>query len=618
MTGFGRGPLSQRFSRTAIEAALGDWQPYPTVDDRAAWDGLPGDVREELRVDGDLARTAEWPDLPAHLYRDYSRTANRERYEAPYFARRGQLSALVTAAGVSGEVDDVLLDRLWSVCEETSWCLPAHEPRPLPDPARPVPDLFAAQTAAQVALAMTVLRPALDRLSPTVAPRLAAEVVQRVVAPYLASDEFWWFGLVQPKINNWNPWINSNVLLAGLLCLDDAKRRADLARRVVQSLDAYLACLPADGGCTEGQGYWGVSAAKLLDALTVLRDATGGTLDATDLPEIVGAARYPLAMHVDGRAMVQHADGPARWTQDPELLHRYGTTVGNRDLQHLGLHLRDTTRAEAGEAVEESARGNLWDRLARVFDHDFHTAPVTPAPHVGTTWFPAIAVLSARQRPGSRDGLFLVVKGGHNDEEHNQNDVGSFSVAHRGRPVIVDAGVNTYTGETFGPNRYGIWTMRSDWHNLPRINGVDQAAGRDFRAVDVRVTGVDDPAAAVVTFSAELASAWPHGTGLRSWRRELVLDRAGGTVTLTDTWDAASLSSLEFGLVCAAEPRPGTGARTRAGELLIEHPGLSATVEVQPIPSRDRLEATWGAQLWRLVLTPGTLSAQGSWTIAVS
>lgn len=48
-------------------------------------------------------------------------------------------------------------------------------------------------------------------------------------------------------------------------------------------------------------------------------------------------------------------------------------------------------------------------------------------------------------------GVVFLAKGGHNDEEHNHNDVGSFSIALDGDPLVVDAGVNTHTAQTFGP-----------------------------------------------------------------------------------------------------------------------------------------------------------------------
>ena len=44
-------------------------------------------------------------------------------------------------------------------------------------------------------------------------------------------------------------------------------------------------------------------------------------------------------------------------------------------------------------------------------------------------------------------------------------------------PVLIDAGVGTYTRQTFGDERYTIWTMQSLFHNLPEINGTQQAFG---------------------------------------------------------------------------------------------------------------------------------------------
>ena len=83
----------------------------------------------------------------------------------------------------------------------------------------------------------------------------------------------------------------------------------------------------------------------------------------------------------------------------------------------------------------------------------------------------------ARTAAGTSRGLTLAIKGGHNGEHHNHNDVGSVVVAVDGVPVIVDAGRPTYTAQTFGPDRYAIWTMQSGWHNVPEIRGTAQGQG---------------------------------------------------------------------------------------------------------------------------------------------
>jgi len=91
-------------------------------------------------------------------------------------------------------------------------------------------------------------------------------------------------------------------------------------------------------------------------------------------------------------------------------------------------------------------------------------------------------VLSLRSIQGSSKGLFLGAKGGNNDENHNHNDVGNFVLYLDGEPAIIDVGVATYTNRTFGKDRYKLWYMQSQWHNLPSINGVMQHEGGQYKA----------------------------------------------------------------------------------------------------------------------------------------
>lgn len=605
--GYGQGPLSATYSPEAIAASLRAWSPFPPIDQRDPWLAVPATARDEALARAHAAASAPWPDLPSNLRLGFTRTGDREGYETPYFERRRLLSDLVCGAGLTGEIDDVLLDRLWDLCEESSWCIPAHDPRAWPDPRTPELDLFGAQTGAQVAIALHVLRPALDDVSPDIAMRLAVEVEHRVITPYLTHDDWWWLGIVRTDVNNWNPWINLNALIAGLLTLEDPARRTAVIRRTAQSVDAYLTRMPEDGGCTEGQNYWPVAVAKVGDVIGILQQATGIRMDLEQMPALSASARYPVAMHIDSDRMVQHADGPALMTQDPHVLYRYAQLVDDAQLRRLAVSLRWV------DPSDSPAVGNLWDRFSRLLDQQWHGAEKTPAPFPGVSWFPITQVLTARENPGSADGLFLAVKGGHNDEDHNHNDVGSFSVALHGRPLIVDPGVGTYSAQTFGAGRYDLWTMQSGWHALPIINGVDQAPGAQHQARQVSVDGVQG-SAGEVEFAAELADAWPQDAGVRSWRRRVSLDRVEHTIQVEDAWELTRADSLELALVCALQPHP-EGELTRLGDLRIEHPGLTATVEERPIPAGDRLEAAWGRMLWRVLLRPDEIPEYGSWTV---
>ena len=118
------------------------------------------------------------------------------------------------------------------------------------------------------------------------------------------------------------------------------------------------------------------------------------------------------------------------------------------------------------------------------------------APQPRDVWLPVIEVMAARDQARSARGLYVAAKGGHNNESHNHNDIGEFVVYLDGLPLLIDAGVETYSRKTFSPQRYEIWTMQSAYHSLPTIDGVQQSPGEQFAARDVHYAADDDHAAA--------------------------------------------------------------------------------------------------------------------------
>lgn len=192
-----------------------DWRPYPTLADRAAWEGLPASVREAYLAQGEVLQKEEWPTLLAARYMDFARDGNRSRYEEPCFRRRSMLAGLVVAECMEGRgrfLDD-LVNGIWLICEVSSWCVPAHirvqrAGIGLPDTREPIVDLFAAETSAMLAWADYLLGDRLDGVSPLVRPRIAREIQARILAPYWERDDFGWMGFGGQRVNNWNPWIN--------------------------------------------------------------------------------------------------------------------------------------------------------------------------------------------------------------------------------------------------------------------------------------------------------------------------------------------------------------------------------------------------------------------------
>lgn len=127
---------------------------------------------------------------------------------------------------------------------------------------------------------------------------------------------------------------------------------------------------------------------------------------------------------------------------------------------------------------EHSLLYRVW---AAFFDEEMRGADTGEEEQVPDCWYPSAGLFIARDRR-----FCLAVKAGDNDDSHNHNDVGSFTVYRDGVPMFIDVGVESYTRKTFSPQRYEIWTMQSGYHNLPAFGGVDQKDGKEFGASHVR------------------------------------------------------------------------------------------------------------------------------------
>jgi hypothetical protein len=97
--------------------------------------------------------------------------------------------------------------------------------------------------------------------------------------------------------------------------------------------------------------------------------------------------------------------------------------------------------------------------------------------------FASGGVLIARTAPEARTPFAVVLKGGNNNEPHNHNDVGSFSVVLGREMVICDPGGEVYTKRTFSAHRYDSKVLNSFGHAVPVIAGQLQKAGADARGI---------------------------------------------------------------------------------------------------------------------------------------
>jgi hypothetical protein len=462
-----------------------------------------------------LAQTEPLMDALEHIpfptytqYRFFIRNGGRSSFETPYFARRSRLGAAALRLFL-GQLDlkDIVQDYIWAICEETNWVLPAHENVEI--------DLFSAETGFMLADMLNLLGNVLDA---EVRSRVRLEIERRILDRYLRFCRlYWWY----KGPNNWNGVCNSSVAATFLLLEPEPGRVAHALELALAGLRVFLdTAFEKDGSSTEGVGYWHYGLINFVALAEMLRARTNGAIDLLDSEHMRKIAAYPAKMLLSASRFATFSDCDEVLNFDPGIIVRLMERMGEPSLVNL---LPPPIPAERNWRLAVWLRNILW------WDGQYHE--VDP-PDDACLLLGGVARLVA-QTPGGAL-VVLAIKAGHNAENHNQNDVGSFILHVDGETFLTDPGRGLYTRQYFGPERYQNIFANSYGHSVPRIGGQLQQAGREFcgELSNVELGG------SVKRAEVELARAYAVPE-LASLRRQITLAAEGaraGTVWLQDTF----------------------------------------------------------------------------------
>ena len=515
------------------------------------------------------------PMLLASVYREYVTNGNRSRYQDPYFLRRDMAVAFAVAEAYEnkGRFTEKLMDVVWAIMEESTWIIPAHRycapyvPSAslggvFGDNALHGIDLFSAATAGTLASVYLLCKDKLDAIDPIISEKMEYMLNERAIKNFL-QIEVWWGGAGGERVNNWNPWIVSNILFTAAVMSRDDSIRERVVTKSMRYLDNFLNCYAPDGGCDEGPAYWGAAGAALLDCLELIEDMSGGKITVYDSELVRNIGDYIYKVNISGNRFVNFADCAPKTDPNTGMLIRFGEKTNSPFLVSFGKK-----QAKYGDyffSQSHMYRSLKWLNTPYVKEENCPMPLYTELPDIG--------VMTAREFSDSEVGMFVAAKGGNNGEMHNHNDCGNFMVYYNGKPVIIDTGVGEYTKQTFSSDRYKLWFMQSGYHNLPSFGGVDQQDGRRFAASDI----VFDPVARAIR--SELKNAYPKEAGIESYVRRVSFD---GTVTVEENVVLNEAKEIDFHMMLAREPKILDGGKVELpeGRVLSYDESLAAELEI--------------------------------------
>lgn len=498
-------------------------------------------------------------------YRLFVRSGDRQTYEQPYFLKRSALTALALRMflGESG-LKDTLQDYIWNVCEETTWVLPAHEAWPI--------DLFSAETAYCLAETLHLLG---DQLDAEVRSRVRQEIERRIFDPYL---RFHHLNMWYKRHGNWNGVCNSSVAMTFLLLEPELERTARALQLALAGLGEFVSgAFQADGASTEGAGYWGYGLLNFVPLAEMLRTHTHGKIDLLAGERMKLIAAYPAKVVLSGINFASFSDCDETETYHPGILTRLAERTGDLSLLSLRTY---------PEPSDQSWRVPIYLRDLLWWD-----GTESRPEHVGDAYLPTAGVARLVTTTGQGTPVVAAIKAGHNDENHNQNDVGSFIVHVEGENLLTDPGRGLYSRQYFGPQRYDNIFAGSYGHSVPRIGGGQQTVGRQFAGTFLECALGEPVKKARIEFARAYAA--PE---LKRLERTLQVE-PGGVLTLTDSVEFADQPQpIEEALVTWSQVDVSGPSATIQGEhsrlrlTILEPAGAAFAVEELVEASRQNLK----------------------------
>lgn len=587
------------------------WVKYPAYSDRTGWQKMAGEFKDQYIVNGEKYLNYSWPRIKATDYLGYQRTGNRRVMERPIENNTAALTALLMAelAEGKGRFMDQIVNGVYAMSEMTTWALSAHIPMivqnsSLPAYDQPVIDLEAGEIAVLMSWIHYFLKDEFDKINPEIARRIKHEIKSRILDPYLSKNDWWWDPSRTYKkgagLSNWTPWCESNILITAMLMEDDATRYHKLVKLASDGMDEYLNVSPDDGASQEGYTYWTNAAARVLDFADMINLATGGKVKVAEDKLIRNMGEFEARSYIGDGWVVNFSDASAKSGADPYLCYRFGKATNSDLMCAFGHKLskeNTLTAPDYGTAVFRTLQALEVVPELKSYKKSYQSP--------GNSWFPnsQICYLTTPQE------LFVASKGGHNNESHNHNDVGTFSVYADEYPIIIDAGISTYSGDSFGDDRYKGWNMTSGWHNLPVINGQEQMNGSTYRASDVK--------AGDNSFSLNIAGAYPKEAGVSNWTRTYTVNNR--KLNIKDNFAIANpsvpnvVNFITWGTVDTSVP--GTvsiNANGHRAKMSYDSSRFEVSVENKKLDD-NKLSAVWGSQISRISLKDKSTATTGTY-----
>lgn len=503
------------------------FQPAPSAVDREFWDKIAGSESGQEYLKDAITELDKIPEVPIsdEIYRRANKEGNRGIYKPRYYRTMDRLEKFIIGECVENKGRFIPQIEVYSdsIMAMKSWMHPNHDDSEngVMEGKRVAIDLGARKFGLVLALADALLE---DKLPVELRTKIAKQLQWRIMDSYFKSCKG------KDKIgnhwirstSNWNSVCTSGTIFTTIVASENNGERIAAIGCALNSMVYYLSGFGEDGYCSEGTGYWNYGFGHYLYLAEIIDDYTDGKINLfefNDPGKLKKVANFPENFQIQKGMYAPFSDGVTRIKPGSDNF-AYAMAA-----KHYGAS--KPTEFIPDESVQTLV---IWK------DGTDYTAQNESASLPEYTYFDDQGIVISR---GQQQIPFSVtIKAGHNAENHNHSDVGSYVLLLGEDYVAGDIGAPSYIAGAFSPDN----PARSSWgHPVPRIENKLQSNGKEFRGkvTHTQFTKESDN----VTLDIKPAYEVP---GLTTLIRTMENDKTGaGTISVRDEFSADK--PLNFG-----------------------------------------------------------------------
>ncbi|GAB5552967.1 MAG: hypothetical protein Sapg2KO_25580 [Saprospiraceae bacterium] len=510
------------------------FQPAPPVSNRNYWDQLYTSTEGKAYYENALSELDRTPEVPItdSIYRIANLKGIRPIYKPRYYRTMTRLEHFILAECMENQNRFLPQIEVYinSIMEMKSWLHPNHdnETNDVLEGRSMAIDLGARRFGSDLALAEVLLG---NKLSDELRADIAKNLQRRIIDNYLntcsgeAQTHLNWF----KGTSNWNSVCTSGSAFVSIATSNDANERLAAVGSALNSMKIYLSGFGDDGYCSEGAGYWNYGFGHYLYLAQILYDYSDGGIDlfqAGNPEKLKNIGNFPERYQIHKGICAPFSDGVSSVSND-------GGFAYNMSARHFGASMPPPSKKpKSHDSFSAAFQLIEWDHLDATQGNE-STKQDLP----NHTYFDNFGMVISRGKQTTP--LSIAIKAGHNDENHNHSDVGTYTLV-LGKDIICgDIGAPSYIAGAFAPEN----PARSSWgHPVPRIDNTLQSNGKTF-AGEITTADFSDTYDKVVL---NLKDAYELPT-LKTLVRTMENDKSGqGIITITDQF--SSTEPVTFGV----------------------------------------------------------------------